>query len=69
MYLASLAGFQESTGAWQVLYKEQGNDKTFGTWRCEREIQSIHLQLNSHRRAEATSMTRQAVQMTLACGE
>jgi hypothetical protein len=52
MYLASLAGFQESTGAWQVLYKEQGNDKTFGTWRCEREIRNIHLetlQVNNHR--------------------
>ena len=44
MYLASLTVFAESTGAWTVLYEEQGNDKTFGTWRCERETQIVDLQ-------------------------
>ena len=43
MYLANLTVFEESTGAWTVLYKEQHDDKTFGTWSCKRETQVVDL--------------------------
>jgi hypothetical protein len=44
MYLGSMTVFQESTGSWELLYDEQSNDATFGTFRCEREIQYVDLQ-------------------------